>query len=101
LEYPIALARSEREDIFDIQFDDFAKETEIFLYPNPAKNLITLHTIKAGELDIYNFAGNRLGQYNLNGSTKVNISLLKQGLYFCKFIYTDGSEEHKMFTILR
>ena len=67
---------------------DLAEQTEetLTIYPNPAKDFITVGT--TDEVELYDLCGKLV----LQGSGKINVSTLPNGLYFVK----SGSESQKL-----
>ena len=63
--------------------DDIEKENTLILYPNPAKESITLTAVD--DIFIYNSLGQIVRQMkNPKGETTINISDLPQGTYYIK-----------------
>ncbi len=67
------------------------QQNMISVYPNPAKNNITLVTLDGGNYSftIYNATGQNCGSYTLNGSGSFDISSLAKGNYLIEF-YSNG-----------
>lgn len=61
------------------------------LYPNPAKNKITINTKGSEEIKIFNNYGDLIFQQVLNGSQDIDIQFLKPDLYY----YTIGRNKGK------
>lgn len=68
-----------------------AQQNIISVYPNPAKNNITLVTLDGGNYSftIYNATGQNCGTHQLNGSGSFDISTLAKGNYLIEF-YSNG-----------
>lgn len=67
--------------------DNIDNKTEIFVYPNPANEFITIYTpfFKDAQLSIFDMNGNSLYSTYLNDSSnELNISFLKNGIYLIR-----------------
>ena len=68
----------------------FINETEtISLYPIPFKNElhISLNSIKASKIDIYNISGKLILSKNISSNTQsLDMSSIASGMYFAKII---------------
>lgn len=57
-------------------------ELTFSIYPNPAKDVVTVQTNKRGNLVVRNASGQIMRQISFNGSQKIDLSGLSSGLYF-------------------
>jgi hypothetical protein len=57
---------------------------DIFLYPNPVRNVFTLNASSAGDFEIINEAGQVVRQLRIDGLREVTVSDLKAGIYFVR-----------------
>jgi len=77
-----------------IELEDIGKENlNIIVYPNPAKDNITIKTnqLNGGNLYIYDIMGRELtGKQINNDETIVDISSLNSGIYVLKAISKDN-----------
>ena len=79
------------EDCHDSYLNDVAEENSISLYPNPAKENITLTADE--DIFIYNNLGQIVKQINNpKGETTINISDLQNGVYYIK----SGNRQQKL-----
>ena len=70
-----------------ILINNFNSKDKILIYPNPAKNIITIETSTNGILNIYNCKGEKvISTITKNNFTTLDISKLPVGTYFCKNI---------------
>ncbi|MFN4083897.1 MAG: T9SS type A sorting domain-containing protein [Bacteroidia bacterium] len=78
-----------------------SKSTELSLFPNPAKDKISVkyQTRENISIDIYNVLGSKVKNINHSGmETEINITDLKNGVYFIRF--NDGNKTYtKQFTV--
>lgn len=71
----------------ELEFND---ENEFSIYPNPAKDVLTINTDKASTLEIYNALGEKIIVQQLaSGTNAIGISGLSKGMYFVTVI-TEG-----------
>lgn len=70
------------------------KET-ISVYPNPAKNQVTINHPKASNCGLFDLLGNELivSSQNTGQSTILNTSSIKSGIYFVKIMDTQSKKE--------
>jgi len=69
-------------------FDSLVDSSRVFVYPNPASNYLKISSDqKVDRVEIYD----PFGKESITSAydTKINVSLLKKGIYFVK-IYTGG-----------
>ncbi len=59
-------------------------DSEIFIYPNPAHEYITVEIKHAIDFTLFDLQGKKLIQKRLTDSGKIDISELEAGIYFCK-----------------
>lgn len=70
----------------------------IALANNPVKNLLTLqnmNNVSVKGVSIYNMAGQKIGDYELENNTSVNVSSLPAGVYFLKLMLTEKTIQLK------
>ena len=64
-------------------------EVAFMIYPNPAKNYVTIESAKAADVKIYSVNGQMLSQQNISeGINTIDLSNLNAGMYF---ISVDGT----------
>ena len=74
---------------------------ELYIYPNPANDLITIEGAHIISYSLVNLAGKELASGQTNGNiTSVNISHIESGAYFIKVRETDDFTIRKI-TIAR
>ena len=67
------------------------------IYPNPAKEVLTIESSKPMQAVIYDSFGKKHGEMNLNtGENQIHVGNLTNGMYFIK---TQGSNQAYRFTI--
>jgi len=88
-----------------LALDEFNPQTpykEWFVYPNPVRNLLQVHSTKELAIIQYRVLNNRSqiilqGTHHLkNGKLEVNIERLKSGVYFIQIISDGKKETHKI-----
>ncbi len=63
---------------------------EVNVYPNPAKDKITIKNDKASLLEIYNILGEKAGEFILDaGENTIDTEAYNNGTYFLKFTMAD------------
>jgi hypothetical protein len=76
----------------EIEFD---ADNVFSIFPNPAKNVLTVITGKTSLLEIYNSLGQKAGTYQLApDKTEISISNFPKGIYFVSII-ADGRRSTK------
>ena len=72
-----------------------AGNVQLDIYPNPAANELRIsgENLKAGIIDIYTLAGNKLQTLNTNGSQSVSLQVndLAPGLYILSYTDKQGN----------
>lgn len=70
------------------------------MYPNPVHDLLTVqlpaNSAAGGRLSIYNLSGSVLQYFELGQETQVDVSSLKQGIYFYTLQTESGSTQGKL-----
>jgi PKD repeat protein len=61
------------------------------IYPNPAKNRLTVETEQPAQIQIYSITGALLLQQKINATTVINIDKLRSGVYILKIL---GADKH-------
>ncbi len=83
---------------------DFDNNIKVSVYPNPAKDLITIEfsEISKGSMTLYDINGKILSEYALNNTCKhkINFAAYAQGTYFLMFRNFDN-KTFKSFTIIK
>ena len=75
---------------------EIPKESNLTLFPNPAKDQITIQYTQAGSIILMDIAGRQLGVYTLATGKKtetIDISSLAKGVYLLRFSSNDGAVE--------
>ncbi len=62
--------------------------TKLYIFPNPAKDYITIKGVEKGEIVIYDLCGKGIFKEELNPNEHIDISTLIKGIYFVKFTKT-------------
>ena len=65
------------------------KDSELFIYPNPAKEKVTIEGVEATEVEVYNALGQRVKL--VRGTNEINVSGLPQGVYLLRIADADGN----------
>jgi Thermolysin metallopeptidase, alpha-helical domain/Concanavalin A-like lectin/glucanases superfamily/Secretion system C-terminal sorting domain len=80
--------------------EQLATRTNFIIYPNPAKNSITINTINmvaGGQIIITNLLGKQLKNQTLSLSNNmIDITNLSKGLYFVSIITNEGIQTQKL-----
>lgn len=66
------------------------------LYPNPVKDVLNIEMVGGSSFEILNLTGQVVFRGDLNGSTVVNTSSYKPGMYVVKVKVADGFEFRKI-----
>lgn len=72
------------------------EKTEVSIYPNPAKNHITIDVDKQANIILYNVNGAKILEQEIFNSTKLNLSSFSSGLYYVQTIQDDGINVQKI-----
>lgn len=79
----------------NLAVDDIASQNKVALYPNPAKELVTLQSAKAiSEVKIYSVTGSIVKSISKVSDNKINVSDLPAGVYIVKI--NDSAEGVKL-----
>lgn len=75
-----------------------AQKNILTLYPNPAKNKLTLHPENQGEyqVNLKDLLGKTVANYHLNGTSEVDISELVPGYYLLEMIQNEDISIRKI-----
>lgn len=94
--------RTSKENCF-LDIDDEKKNDLNFdFYPNPAKNNLTIETPSKGKAIFIDALGKNIEESELNvGENQVNISTLKNGVYFVNIVSSDGVRGKPMKLIIQ
>lgn len=77
---------------------DIAKDdSSVFLYPNPAKDLLNYRSEGVKNIEVYNSLGQKLKEQKADGS--VNTSAFPKGYYLLKLLSENGEISTKQFII--
>jgi len=63
---------------------DVDETFEYSIYPNPANSQIVINSSKHIKIKLFSSVGDYVKNFNINGSSKIDISELEKGLYFLK-----------------
>jgi len=81
------------EEIEPLSINDFEIKPEIKITPNPASDFININTdTELTSVSLYNIVGQQVIKLE-NSVDKINISHLKSGVYFLKYISESGYED--------
>ena len=64
------------------------KDSEIFIFPNPAKEKVTIEGVEATEVEVYNALGQLVK--TLQNANEINVSDLMEGVYLLRIADADG-----------
>ena len=64
------------------------QDSELFIYPNPAKEKVTIEGIEATEVEVYNALG-RLVK-TMRGTNEITVAELPQGVYLVRIADAEG-----------
>ena len=64
------------------------QDSELFIYPNPAKEKVTIEGIEATEVKVYNALGQRVKM--VRGTNEINVSGLPEGVYLLRIADIEG-----------
>jgi hypothetical protein len=85
-------------EYFFVGLNSSIKESAIKISPNPASSVITIKTLVKGQLTILAINGRKLLQQQITRPvTMVDISTLKEGVYFVRMIGEKGVQVEKIF----
>lgn len=66
------------------------QDSELFIYPNPAKEKVTIEGIEATEVEVYNALGQRVKM--VRSSNEINVSGLPEGVYLVRITDIEGKK---------
>ncbi len=90
------LFEADLSTLLSVENDKLSLFQKLNIYPNPAKDNITIETAKTGNLIICNIEGKELiNQPITDLQSQINVSMLPTGLYIAKFITDKGVERSK------
>jgi len=69
---------------------------EIEIYPNPASDFVNIKSLTINEINIYNSIGKLILTKEISNNSKVDISNLKEGVYFIKSSDNNTSIRYKL-----
>jgi hypothetical protein len=81
--------------VFDtsVGINNFWKNTDIQIYPNPAKENINIKSTEPNcNIDIYTSDGKMVLHQKLVNSLTINVAEWQQGIYFVKFYSERGTK---------
>ncbi len=96
------------EDVIDLNDDDnkivaytnvderkfktsvFSKSSLVKIYPIPVQDVLNIEALNNGTVQIFNALGNSVYTANFSTNTKLNLSRLNTGIYFCEFVFENG-----------
>ena len=64
------------------------KDSEIFIFPNPAKEKVTIEGVEATEVEVYNALGQLVK--TVQNANEINVSDLMEGVYLLRIANADG-----------
>jgi len=64
--------------------------SELFIYPNPAKEKVTIEGIEATEVEVYNALGQRVKM--VRSSNEINVIGLPEGVYMMRITDIEGKK---------
>lgn len=68
--------------------ESFAKNNDIFIYPNPADDTLNFslaNSIQLSDASIFDITGKKVGSLSDKNATSLDVSNLQSGVYFVKF----------------
>ncbi len=66
------------------------QDSELFIYPNPAKEKVTIEGIEATEVEMYNALGQRVKM--VRSSNEINVIGLPEGVYMMRITDIEGKK---------
>lgn len=66
------------------------KDSELFIYPNLAKEKVTIKGIEATEVEVYNALGQRVKM--VRSSNEINVIGLPEGVYLVRIMDIEGKK---------
>lgn len=66
------------------------KDSELFIYPNLAKEKVTIEGIEATEVEVYNALGQRVKM--VRSSNEINVIGLPEGVYLVRIMDIEGKK---------
>ena len=66
------------------------KDSELFIYPNPAKEKVTIEGVEAKEVQVYNALGQVVKR--VRNSNEVSLEGLVQGVYLVRITDVEGKK---------
>jgi hypothetical protein len=70
--------------------DNLPVSAEITVFPNPTDGELTFTTVvPVSSIEVYNVTGQHV--FSATNATRINISHLEKGLYFCNVFTKDGN----------
>ena len=79
----------------DLAVNDISSQNKVALYPNPAKDIVTLQSAKTiSEVKIYSVTGSIVKSISKVSDNKINIADLPAGVYIVKI--NDSAEGVKL-----
>jgi len=71
--------------------DQYKKDVRVHIYPNPANEVLNIEVdLQNAELKIIDVLGNEVKNGKFNGKAQIDISDLKEGIYFANIITSEG-----------
>lgn len=83
--------RTSKKNCFLNIKDESINKSNFEIYPNPAKNILNIETVGDTKVMFIDALGKQVDEFEINvGSNKLDISSLKNGVYFVSVISAEG-----------
>ena len=66
------------------------QDSELFIYPNLAKERVTINGIEAAEVQVYNALGQKVKM--VQSTNEINVSGLQEGVYLLRIADIEGKK---------
>lgn len=66
------------------------QDSEIFIFPNPAKEKVMIEGVEATEVEVYNALGQRVK--TVRGTNEIDLSGLVEGVYLVRIADIEGKK---------
>jgi hypothetical protein len=78
-----------------ISIEDIKLKSNLKIYPNPFKNVISVennNSLAIDEISVYNLVGQKIKTFNLNDrvNNEINLSDLDNGTYILNILFENG-----------
>ncbi len=81
--------------------DEHDEKDQVVTYPNPVSNKLFIDGVENASVTIYNISGAVMGEYEYSGTGSINVSHLRQGIYFVKMLFDNHTAVNRKIHVLR